>query len=86
MNTVPTNERSEGHPVTRAIAALKAFAGPEIDRDRAARLLPEWDDFGELSPHDVLEVVLALPLAAPLHSLRGGGMTSGAMILPDGES
>jgi hypothetical protein len=85
MHTVPTEERPEGHPVARAIAALKAYAGPDIDRDTASRILAEWAEFDTLDPHDVLEVTLALPPGPPRRSMRGGGMSSGAMILPGGE-
>lgn len=85
MDTVPTEERSDDHPVRRAIAALRAYAG-DLDRDRAGRLIPEWEDFRDLTAHDVLEVIFAFPPAPTQRPLRGGGMASGSMVLPDAES
>lgn len=85
MHTVPTEERPEDHPVRRAIAALKQFAGPDVNRDQAAAILPNWKHYGDLSLADVVEVAVALPPGPPQRPLRGGGMSSGSMLQPGWE-
>jgi hypothetical protein len=86
MDTVPTPGPSV---VTRAVLALNAFGDEDLDRERAAKLIRMWRYFRDLTAPDVEEVLRHFPVGEPdpyERPLPGGGMSSGAMILPGGES
>jgi hypothetical protein len=86
VSTIPTKERPDDHPVRRAIAALKRYAGHDMTRDTCNRILPDWEDYDTLSANDIIEITFAFPLPAASRPLRGGGMASGSMIMPGAES
>jgi hypothetical protein len=77
----------EPHITARAVVALSAFGGADLDRETAARLIRGWKHWHDLSGPDVEEVLRNFPLGEPDPLERpqpSGGMISGPSM--DGRS